>query len=427
MGENQADNDGTGEWRAGAAKASITPDPDEPHVLYGFGGRSNEPFDEIEDDIHARAVALEDRTGRRLVVLSFELMQVFPEHRQWLAEQCEERWGIEPAALVINPTHTHYAPRYHLHPDDLDDDADADDRRVAGYREMVDETLLLVVGDAIDDLEPAELRYYQAKCGMAMNRRRPAEDLVHFDANPDGPVDHDVPVLTVETGGDEPKAILFGYACHPTVGTASYNGVSGDWPGFAMRHLEEEHPGTTAMFLIGCAGDQKAYPQGTREWVRRHARTAANAVERAMVTDTVGARTEPYRVRGPLSIVADETVLDLHEQLEDDDGEPAGVRVAQRRYPMQAIDFGGDLTFLSLSGEVVAEISNRLKERLQGPLWTAGYANRMGYIVTDRILAEGGSEARSSGMSGYRYAPGTADRVVDAATALAERVGCRRR
>lgn len=423
-GRNDA---GRREWRVGAAKGSITPDPDEPHVLYGFSARENEPMDGIDTDLHVRAVAFEDGNGRRMLVVSVELLFVTDRLRRWLESRCRDRWDVEPEALILNPSHTHYAPRYRTRREDLDDDASEEERLIAEYRALVEEQLQSVIDAAVEDLEPADLHYYRAKCGMAMCRRRPAEDLVHFDANPDGPVDHDVPVLAAETGDDEPKAILFGYACHPTVGTATINEASGDWPGYAMSYLEEAHPGTTALFVIGCAGDQKAYPQGSREWVRRHARTAVNAVERALVTDTVGNRSEPYVVGGPLRIVADETVLDLHEQLEDEEGDPDGVRLHQRRYPVQAVSFGGDLTLLSLSGEVVAEISNRLKERLQAPLWTAAYSSVTGYIVTDRILAEGGSEARSSGMRGARYAPGTADRVVDAATAAAERVGCKRR
>lgn len=423
---DDSENDDRTEWRVGTAKASITPDPSEPHVLYGFRARENETMDGIDDGIHARAVAVEDRSGRRLLFVSVELMFVTREMRSWLEDYSRERWDIDPDALVLSPSHTHYAPRYRLREKDLDEDATDEERLIAEYREMVEETLLTVIDEAVGDLEPASLAYYHAKCGMATNRRRPAEDFVHFNANPDGPTAHDVPVLAADAGGDEPKAILFGYACHPTVGTR-FNEVSGDWPGYAMSSLEEDHPGTTALFLIGCAGNQKAYPQGTREWVRRHAQTAVNAVERALVTDTVGDRSEPYTLDGELTIAADDTVLDLHEQLEDENGEPDGVRVKQRRYPMQAISFGGDLTMMVMSGEVVAEISNRLKDSLQGPLWTAAYANPAGYIVTDRILAEGGSEARSSGLSGMRYARGTADRVVDGATALAQRVGGRRR
>lgn len=126
-------------------------------------------------------------------------------------------------------------------------------------------------------------------------------------------VNHDLPVLTAETANESTKAILFGYACHPTVGMACSNEVNGDWPAYTMVELEERYPDATAVFVIGCAGDQKAYPQGPRELVRRHVDTVVTAVKRALVT-------EPGPVRGPLQLSADEVGLDIETSLEDDEG-----------------------------------------------------------------------------------------------------------
>lgn len=94
--EPSISDDGT-EWRAGAAKESITPDPSEPHVLYGFRARDNETRDGIENDSDARAVALEDGTGQCLFFVSVEVLFISHEMRAWLEERCQERWKVEPA------------------------------------------------------------------------------------------------------------------------------------------------------------------------------------------------------------------------------------------------------------------------------------------------------------------------------------------
>lgn len=265
------------EWRVGTATAPITPDPDDPHHLIGFGAREG-PMDGVETDIHARAVALEDGAGRRLVVLSFELLFLFESQRRFLEAECAERWDLDPESLFVAPSHTHYGPDYDVHAEGLEPDYERDEDLIASYREFVDETLVDVVGEALADLEAASLSYYRAQCGIAMNRRRPTEDGIGFDPHPDGPVDHDLPVLVAETADGATKAILFGYACHPTVGMAHSNEVNGDWPGYAMQELEDRYPEATAVFVIGCAGDQKAYPQGTRDLVRQHAQTDRKSV-----------------------------------------------------------------------------------------------------------------------------------------------------
>lgn len=396
------------DWRAGLASDTITPDADDPHRLVGFAAREGN-MDGVDEDLHAKALAVEDETGRRAVLLTFELLFVLPEQRDLVADHCERRWDVERDAVLINPSHTHYAPAHGTRPDDLDDDPDDRERLTADFRSSVDETLTDVVDRAFEDLEPARFTHGRSTCAMGMCRRRPKEDQVHFGPNPDGPTDDDVDVLAVETDGGL-KSILFGYACHPTAGPPDRNMVNGDWAGYAMRYLEEAHPDATAMFLIGCGGDQKAYPQGTQDLVRQHARTLTNAVE-------VGLETADNRVSGPLRILADEVALDV---VDDGDHESAV------DYPLQVVAFGSDLTLLSLSGEVMADYARQLKATLDGPLWVTAYANKCGYIPTRRVLAEGGYEARQSGHEG-RYAQSTEHRVRSTALALAERVGATRR
>ena len=131
--------------------------------------------------------------------------------------------------------------------------------------------------------------------------------------NPDGPVDHDVPVLQVTWKDPARRAILFGYACHNT--TLYVNQYAGDYAGFAQSFLERDHEGTTALFLNGCGGDQNGFPRGTIELSRRHGRTLATAVEAAMQNRQVA-------VRGPLSVALEHVQVEYQTpptraQLED--------------------------------------------------------------------------------------------------------------
>ena len=50
----------------------------------------------------------------------------------------------------------------------------------------------------------------------------------------------------------------------------------GDYAGCAQEYIEKKHPGMTAMFFMGCCGNQNLYPQRELE----HA--LANAVETAL-------------------------------------------------------------------------------------------------------------------------------------------------
>src|SRR5881394_593094 len=58
-------------WKAGLASAVIT--PKEPVMLAGYASRT-EPFTGVLDDLHAKALALEDASGERALILTADLI-----------------------------------------------------------------------------------------------------------------------------------------------------------------------------------------------------------------------------------------------------------------------------------------------------------------------------------------------------------------
>ncbi|MDC0176490.1 hypothetical protein OAJ60_06125, partial [Planctomycetaceae bacterium] len=297
------------------------------------------------------------------------------------------------------------------------------------YCHRLEGALVALVGDSLNDCSPARLSYSHARAGFAMNRRLKNPDpegepyLNH--PNPDGPVDHDVPMLQVTWKSPDRRAILFGYACHNT--TMFVNQYAGDYAGYAQSFLEQDHKETTALFLNGCSGDQNGFPRGTVELSRRHGRTLATAVEAAMQNRQV-------EVHGPLRVALGHVQLDYQpaptrKQLEDylagvaspfKDYELTRTHAARllrqikkgnklRRtydFPVQTVRFGRQLVLVALAGETVVDYSLRLKKELRGngAVWVSGYNNDVfAYIPSRRLLAEGGYEPRRS----MNYVTGT--------------------
>ena len=90
-----------------------------------------------------------------------------------------------------------------------------------------------------------QLRWAQGRAGFAANRRTAI--------NPDGPVDHSVPVVAVERRDGSLAGLLFGYACHNTTLPPSFVSYHGDYAGVAKAELERRHPGVTALFIRAAA------------------------------------------------------------------------------------------------------------------------------------------------------------------------------
>ena len=99
-------------------------------------------------------------------------------------------------------------------------------------------------------------------------------------------------------------------------------------------------------------------------------------------------------------------------------------------YPIQAVQFGDDLTLVALAGETVVDYSLRLKLDLAEPagsaVWVAGYSNDVfNYVPSLRVLQEGGYEgvrAISSGWLPGPFDPSVEKRIVDKVHELVKRV-----
>ena len=439
-------------WRVGTATRIIT--PKEPIRMAGYGARADRS-DGVKQDIHAKAVAFADDSGNRAVVVAAELLGITQGLGSSVKRECQERYGLAPDELLLNTSHTHTGPEYRDDKWDAWDFEEEDDRRVEAYRDRLEADIVEAVGEAIDDLSPAKLRYTHSQCGIAMSRRLPTEDGIRFSQYPDGAVDHDVPVL-VATEDEEVTAILFGYACHPT-SLPGWTKFHGDWAGDAMECLEAEFPEATAAFVQGCGGDIKAYPQDGPERTEQHGQSLANAVHAAIDAEgkTVHGplRTSleeiPFeyadqpdreeletRVRPEDPVRMDEMTTEAEQRgayarrLLDELDETGSVRT-EFPYPVQAIGFGSDLTMLGLAGEVLADYSLRLKREIEGDVWVAGYSN-LGYfyVPSARNIYEGGYESgwvRVYADRPFPPEPDNEDRIVGTAIALAERVGSRQR
>lgn len=423
-------------WKAGAAAVKIT--PEQLMWMAGYAARKK-PAEGKAQDLFAKALALEDGAGSRLVIVTLDLVGIPRSLREAVAKQAQEKYRLPPASLLLNASHTHCGPvvrsggsfSYDLSPEE----SKKIDEYMAGLRAK----LTALIGQALNDLAPAQLGYSHARCGFAMNRRLPTEKGYQNSPYPDGPVDHAVPVLRVERDG-KLRAVLFGYACHNT--TLAFYQWCGDYAGYAQEYLEADHPGRTALFLTGCGGDQNPYPRGQLEQAKQHGRALANAVEAALLP-------KPKPVRGPLHVALETVTLEfvppatrdqLLKQLESKDVlearkakhflaelEQHGTIRNTYDYLIQVVQFGDDLTLIGLAGEVVVDFSLRLKKELAGsPLWVAGYTNDVfGYVPSLRVLREGGYE----GGGAYRYsalpgpfAPSVEERIIDKVHALVKQV-----
>ena len=408
-------------WKAAAAKAVIT--PDKPLWMAGYAARKTGATGKLQD-LFAKALVVEDESGARVAIITLDLIGVPKPLRVAVAREARAKFKLPPSHLLLNASHTHSGPMIRIvRPIGKNKRAratydaiptDQEDRRVKEtkeYNAKLQATLVNLIGRCIKTLQPAKLAHSHARCGFAMNRRLSVKGGYRNSPNPDGPVDHDVPVLQVRSAEDRLLAILFGYACHnTTTGVMQFNG---DYAGWAQEYLEADNPGAVALYVQGCDGDQNPYPRGTID--------LATAVEAGLIAN-------PKAIAGPLYAAKEYVSIDSakpptraelekkaksnnrydrrHAETLLEIWDAEGALPKNYPVPVQVIQFGDRLTMVTIGGEVVVDYSLRLKRELgkNRAVWVAGYSNDvMAYIPSLRVLREGGYE----GAAAMRYVRST--------------------
>ena len=414
-------------WLAAAGAVIIT--PTEPLWMGGYAAR-DKPSDGKVHDLFAKVLVVEDLTGHRLVIVTADLLGITRELRTAIETQVQQ-YGVGRGNLLLNASHTHCGPE--LRSDRLL--RLGIDARYAAlsqqYVRLISKRIAKLVGEVVSRIEPARLVYSYARAGFAMNRRLPTEKGFINSPNPDGPTDHQVPVLRVENAAGELKSILFGYACHAT--TLSIQQLCGDYPGFAQQYLEEAHPGVVALFMNGCSADQNPYPRRTLDLARQHGRALANGVETALMTKnqkqlrgslkvdlqnvTLRFADPPTRSELEKELASGNKYIRIHAQGLLDELDARGeIQIIFDHFPIQVAQFGNDLTLVGICGEAVVDYSLRCKKELSGnsgnAVWVAGYCNDVfGYLPSKRVLLEGGYEAGAAMR--YTRFPGPFDESVE--------------
>jgi neutral ceramidase len=405
-------------WRGGVASVVITPTA--PMWMAGYASR-NKPAEGKQTELYAKALALVDPEDRKLVAVTCDLIGIPRELRQNLVQRCGQAYHLPADGLLLNASHTHSGPEFRVGRGHWkEEDAEAKSESVA-YGQEVEEKLFRLIGQALGKLEPVQLGYTHARAAFAMNRRLPSATGIQNSPYPDGPVDHHVPVLRVLDAEGKLRAVVFGYACHNTC--LSLYQWNADYAGYAQEYVQAAHPGTVAMFMMGCGGDQNPYPRRTLELCQQHGRTLANAVETALSVS-------PRIVSGQLRTAYAEVEIDYDEppsraeferrlgskdRFEADHARRMLAKLDAGQTlptsypcPTQVIHLGQEMVLIAIGGETCVDYSLRLKAELAGSaaIWVAGYSNDvMAYIPSRRVRLEGGYEGQSS-MRHFAAHPG---------------------
>ena len=371
--------------------------PTGPVWMAGFAARK-ESSNGVYKKLTATCVVF-DNGRTRVAFVALDLCKIYQTQLEDLLAAAE-KVGIPPQHVMVNCSHTHYGPQIG-HKDNKDYDA------------LFKARTEPLFDAAVADLQPAVLDYTVGSCTMAVNRRQlNAEGKVTgMRPEPRKPIDPDVPILRVLSSKGEVRAVIFGYACHPTTVSALHYEIGPDYPGFARDWVAAAYPGCVPIFLQGCGGDIKpryTTPLGggygrfgyvlldQLEIVAELGHELGRAVIVALVVPSEpvpAGRPKPL----PEAVTAAVQLGGIVEQVEVPDKEDPEHKSHQIYMGAWRV---GDVYIFGSQCEICSNIGLRIKRELAGVrVWTNGYTHWGGGYVPDAAsYPEEGYEVKSAAV-----------------------------
>ena len=432
--------------KAGFARAIITPPIGT--TMMGFGDRDmDHGCEDVHDDIYVRALYLEHGHEHALI-MAFDLCFLGREDADRLKGAIGRHMDVLPRQILMNASHNHVGPSVGAW-------------YSAGYqepdRDYLNELERATVASACEARRAARDVTLWAGSGnskLPMNRRgRNADGEVELRPNPTGLVYDRLPVCLLKDDGDRPVCLLFSVSAHPSMMSGWL--ISAEYPGVAMRLLDEHLGATASLFLQGVGGDATPrvigentdrWRAGTWELMEQAGATVAREVkgilDGGLVPVAPCLQSAMAEMNWPLQDPISRSGLDAIVSSTAPENRPCNVRYMWAAKQLERLDkgrelpssvpliahgvrIGEDLRFLGIEGEAVAAWGFLIdKFYAKGITFPMGYTDGSGlYLPVSDMLTEGGYEVASYWEYGYPapLARGMETIVLDTLKALRER------
>lgn len=392
---------------------------------------------EVHDDLFSRAIVIKGK--ETYVFIALDLVAVDQYFVAAVAERLYEKWGICRENLMLCCTHTHSGPGGTFSSEG------PIGRGLSGVFGEADSMMVEYiirqingcVEKCLEDMDCFTLSYEHGIVeGVGLNRR----DTVI-------PIDNELQVLVIERN-DGRKALIYNYACHPTVLDKYNNKVSADFPGEAAYILEHAGGFDAALFFNGACGDvstrftrhSSTFEEMKRigsilggealvlasrkrnripaESIKAISRTIELKIRDFKIAKGVeGSLEQPVKRQDSASASLEGGQLRLYQSRLE--GEKNNTNLARGFDGMESIKITvklvrvNDIFFVYIPGELFTSLGLRIKKSLEdGKIFVACYGGGyIGYIPDSEAYGSGGYEAMSSPL-----AEGEGERLVECIT-----------
>lgn len=374
----------------------------------------------VHDDQFVRALAVRGPDGRVVLWVSYELLFFDRDLNRTLAEHAARVHGVDPVCVTVAAVHNHNsAAAAGYNPG----------RGLPEYDELLRSKGIAAIDSAMAHLRPGRLEYRRTDIDLNIQRRVVRDGRASPGPNEGADRDTELALLTVTDDADTLAACVVVWACHP-VFYPDKRILTGEFPSRLCSLLVAERYGCSPLFFQGAAGDARprasivdgAFAPRPFEVIDGFARDIADEV--LALLDAPGQPVDlapegvEFTIELPLDPHPREWFTDVAEKEPARPGHPTWTNAVQiaasyAERPDHAslvctlirlTEHGpGDepLWLATTGGEPVNDIKQLVRAAVPGTVVFVGYTDCTAYIVSDRMIPEGGYEVTCAPSFGH--------------------------
>jgi hypothetical protein len=236
--------------RIGFARTDVSP----PAGIYArlWGSAQHDIADGQQRPMLANCMLLQSAvTKTELVLITIDAVALWQEEVDRIGHAIRQRFGLEPAQLMLHPSHTHSSPMLARRHADR-----PGGQLIAPYLDALPQICCELVASARAQAFAGIVSWNYGRCTLAFNRDAvdPPSGRGVCGLNLDRRADDTLLVGRASDDSGRTRAVLVNYACHPVSLGGANRLLSPDYIG-PMRELIERETGAPCLFLHGASGD----------------------------------------------------------------------------------------------------------------------------------------------------------------------------